>query len=183
MRGPLGTGEGLEGLPLWTSLRCCPRVRGPSFPPKKRPGGPACPPGCALGDGAFSLPALGPHDCIHGVCRGAKVASPFPRTRSPPFCRDSNEIWGTLPCPPSTPCLASPPSSLTIAPGSPARVFLLPVAPNQLRLRTRDVGGGLPRAGAGSPNTGAETGRLSRSCHGAKWQRRFCVSPETFSRR
>lgn len=158
-----------------------PGYRALPFRPRKareaQPADLSCPPGCALGDTAFALPALDPHDCTHRAHRGAGAASPFPRTRAPPFCRDGYEIWGTLPCPPSTPCLASPPSSLTIAPGSPARIFLLPVSPGQLRRRSRDVGRGLPRAGAELPRAGVEAGRTSRSYPGQNGRGPF-ASPQ-----
>lgn len=181
MRGPLGARQALKGLPLRTSpfLR---RGRGPFLPAMAAPGLPGrrlpCLPGCEVGGGAFSVPAPGPARLHQRCLPSGQGGLPSARTRAPRPRRGSDEIWGLLPCPRSTPSLASPSSALTIAPESPARAFLLPVARGQLRRRSRDAEAWPPRMGRGLLR-GAGSGRGSRSCHGAKCQRPFSVSPET----
>lgn len=84
-----------------------------------------------------------PMESAEGTGRPPHFRAPAPH----PFAGTATRSG--RPCPPSSLCLASPPSSLTIAPGSPARVFLLPVAPGQLRRRSRDVGTTSLRRGRG----------------------------------
>lgn len=152
------------------------------------PAGQGTPPSCQ-GSSRTPRPPPALPTQLRGGWRGLFCPSPWARATAPalfaerpgrpPLCshprpacrRGSDGLWGLLACPPSTPGLAPPSSALTIAPESPARDFLLPVARGQLRRRARDAKAWPPRR--------AGSARGSRSCHGAQCQRPFSVSPET----